>query len=174
MSSDRPTSAVAIQIGCVVDVTVQWVHASWTKQSRGGIAATRRNAVPIGFAVPDVPTPFAHLVTMSERHGFQPGSTIADVTSVDVSLREADGRLRVQPRISPLCALPPRSRRPPAVWLVPGQWVRWHLNYRFSSASGMQDWSYWMDTFNIAYGPVDADVFLGTPTRLVDERGPVR
>lgn len=32
---------------------------------------------------------------------------------------------------------------------------------------------YWMDTFNIAYSPVDADVFLGTPTRLVDERGSV-
>jgi hypothetical protein len=165
---------LTIRIGSVVDVTVQWVHISWTKQSRGGVAATRRNAVPIGFAVPDASMPFAHLVTMSERQGFQPNETITDVASVDVSLREADGRLRVQPHISPLYALPPRPRRPPAVWLAPGQWVRWHLNYRFSSASGMQNWSYWMDTFNIAYGPVEADVFLGTPTRLVDERGPVR
>jgi hypothetical protein len=34
--------------------------------------------------------------------------------------------------------------------------------------------AYWLDTFNIAYGPVDADVFLGTPTYFIDERGPVR
>ncbi|MFJ8965970.1 hypothetical protein ACIRG5_41930 [Lentzea sp. NPDC102401] len=157
-----------------MDVTVQWVHISWTKRSRGGIAATRRNAVPIGFVVPDASTPFAHLVTMSEQHDFQPSDTITDVTSVDVSLREAGGRLRVLPRISPLFAQPPRPRRPPAVWLAPGQWVRWHLNYRFSSASGMQDWSYWLDTFNIAYGSVEDDVFVGAPSRLVDERGPVR
>lgn len=28
--------------------------------------------------------------------------------------------------------------------------------------------------FNVAYGPVDRDVFLSVPTVLVDERGPVR
>jgi hypothetical protein len=38
----------------------------------------------------------------------------------------------------------------------------------------MQDWSYWLDTFNVAYGPVREDVFKGEPTFLVDERGPVR
>ncbi|MFF7705387.1 hypothetical protein [Streptomyces lydicus] len=70
-----------------------------------------------------------------------------------------------------------RSRptaRPPAVRLAPGQWVRWQLNYRFSSMTGMQDWSYWLDTFNIAYGPANADVFLSTPTVFVDEQGPLR
>ncbi|MGW7444307.1 hypothetical protein [Kitasatospora sp. NPDC054795] len=58
--------------------------------------------------------------------------------------------------------------------LAPGRWVRWQLNYRFSSVTGMQDRSYWMGTFNIAYGPVDADVFLSAPTVCVDERGPLR
>ncbi|MER6394931.1 hypothetical protein ABT263_02565 [Kitasatospora sp. NPDC001603] len=48
------------------------------------------------------------------------------------------------------------------------------MNYRFSSAAGMQDWSYWLDTFNIAYGPADADVFLSAPPVLVDECGPLR
>ncbi|WP_327129322.1 hypothetical protein [Streptomyces sp. NBC_01727] len=48
--------------------------------------------------------------------------------------------------------------------IAPGQWVRRQLNYRFSSALGIRHWSYWLDTFNIAYGPVNADVFLSTPT----------
>jgi hypothetical protein len=70
--------------------------------------------------------------------------------------------------------VPPRPRRRPGVRLEPGQWVRWQLNYRFSSAVGLRDWSYWLDTFNIAYGPVGAEVFLGAPTVHVDEQGPVR
>ncbi|MFF1811774.1 hypothetical protein ACFVXW_21945 [Streptomyces sp. NPDC058251] len=58
--------------------------------------------------------------------------------------------------------------------LAPGQWVRRQLNYRFSSAAGMRDWSYWLDTFNIAYGPVNADGFLSAPTVFVDGHGPLR
>ncbi|MEU7229926.1 hypothetical protein [Streptomyces chrestomyceticus] len=157
-----------------MEITVQWIRTSWTKQSRGGEAAARRNAAPVGFAVPVVPHQFAHVVRMHERYGFEPRDGQEDVRKVDVQLREADGRLRVQPRVEPLFDIPPRPRRPPAVRLIPGQWVRWQLNYRFSSASGMQDWSYWMDTFNIAYGPVDVDVFLSEPTVYVDERGPLR
>ncbi|MFG2562408.1 hypothetical protein [Streptomyces sp. NPDC048496] len=58
--------------------------------------------------------------------------------------------------------------------LAPGQWARRQLNYRFSSAAGRQDWSYWLDTFNIAYGPANADVLLSTLTLFVDEQGPLR
>jgi hypothetical protein len=111
---------------------------------------------------------------MHERDSFDPYDGQEDLRKVDVELREDDGRLRVLPRVQPLFAIPPRPRRPPAVRLVPGQWVRWQLNYRFSSAAGVRGWSYWLDTFNIAYGPVGADVFLSPPTVLVDERGPVR
>lgn len=111
---------------------------------------------------------------MRERDGFDPHDSHEDLRKVDVQLREADGRLRVLPRVQPLFAIPPRLRRPPAACLVPGQWVRWQLNYRFSSAAGMQDWWYWLDTFNIAYGPVGGDVFLSAPTVFIDERGPLR
>jgi hypothetical protein len=111
---------------------------------------------------------------MRERDGFDPHEEREDLQKVDVQLREADGRLRVIPLVQPPFAIPPRKRRPPAVRLLPGQWVRWQLNYRFSSATGMQDWSYWLDTFNVAYGPVAADVFLSTPTVFIDERGPLR
>ncbi len=48
------------------------------------------------------------------------------------------------------------------------------MNFRFGSATGMQDRSYWLDTFDIAYGPADTDVFLSAPTVFVDECGPLR
>ncbi|HET6856433.1 MAG TPA: hypothetical protein VFH94_04965, partial [Streptomyces sp.] len=155
-----------------MEITVQWIRTSWTKQSRGGEAAARRNAAPVGFSIPHMSSSAAHAVRMHERDDFAPYDGQKDLRKVDVQLREDDGRLRVLPRVQSLFAIPPRPRRPPAVRLVPGQWVRWQLNYRFSSAAGMQDWSYWLDTFNIAYGPVGADVFLSAPTVLVDERGP--
>jgi hypothetical protein len=111
---------------------------------------------------------------MHERDGFEPYDSREVLSKVDVQLRETGDRLRVFPRVQPLCALPPRKRRPPAVRLVPGQWVRWQLNYRFSSALGIRGWTYWLDTFNIAYGPVNADVFLSAPTVFIDECGPLR
>ncbi|MDR6974141.1 hypothetical protein J2X68_000819 [Streptomyces sp. 3330] len=157
-----------------MEITVQWIRTSWTKESRGGEAAARRNAAPVGFALPRPEATSAHVVRMRERDGFAPYDTQEDLRAVDVLLRETDGRLRVLPRVSPLFGQPPRRRRPPAVRLAPGQWVRWQLNYRFSSAAGIRGWSYWLDTFNIAYGPVDADVFLSTPTVSVDEQGAVR
>ncbi|MFF9126616.1 hypothetical protein ACF09J_25590 [Streptomyces sp. NPDC014889] len=157
-----------------MEITVQWTRTSWTKRSRGGEAAARRNAAPIGFALPHIEGAAAHVIRMHERDGFEPHENEEDLSKVDVQLRETDGRLRVFPRVQPLFALPPRPRRPPAVRLVPGQWVRWQLNYRFSSAAGVRDWSYWLDTFNIAYGPTKPDVFLSAPTVLVNERGPLR
>ena len=42
-------------------------QTSWTKQSRGGEAAVRKNEVPVGFTVPQVPATFAHVV---RRPGF--------------------------------------------------------------------------------------------------------
>ncbi|MCQ6553207.1 hypothetical protein NPS70_08385 [Streptomyces sp. C10-9-1] len=157
-----------------METTVQWIRTSWTKQCRGGEAAARRNAAPVGFTVPQLPPASAHAVRMHERDGFAPHESREHLRAVDVRLREVDGRLLVLPRVKSLHAVPPRPRRPPAVRLAPGQWVRWHLNYRFSSAAGVRGWTYWMDTFNIAHGPVGNDVFLSTPAVLVDERGPLR
>ncbi|MFD9489324.1 hypothetical protein ACFWBX_36195 [Streptomyces sp. NPDC059991] len=157
-----------------MEIAVQWIRTTWTKESRGGEAATRRNAAPVGFALPQDQAAFAHVVRMHESDGFEPYDSREDLGKVDVQLRETDGRLRVFPRVQPLFALPPRQRRPPAVRLVSGQWVRWQLNYRFSSALGIRGWTYWLDTFNIAYGPVGADAFLSAPTVFIDERGPLR
>ncbi|MGW4561721.1 hypothetical protein ACWEN3_04685 [Streptomyces sp. NPDC004561] len=157
-----------------MEITVQWVRTSWTKRSRGGAAAARRNAVPAGFPLPPAPLPLAHVVRAAERDDFVPRESRAELRDLALSLRQGEDTLRVLARVEPLFGLPPRPRRPPAVRLRPGQWVRWRLNYRFSSAAGMADWSYWLDTFNVAYGPVDREVFLAEPTVLVDECGPVR
>lgn len=157
-----------------MEITVQWVSTFWTKRSRGGDAAAMRNATPTGFPIlPTQPT-FAQVIQMSEHDGFEPHESERDLREVGLSLRDEGDRLRVLARVEPMFGLPPRPRRPPAVRLRPGQWVRWQLNYRFSSAAGMQDWSYWLDTFNVAYGPIDSKVFLSEPTVLVDESGPVR
>jgi hypothetical protein len=70
-----------------------------------------------------------------------------------------------------LRTVPSRDHRAPS---RPGRDGPWQLNYRFRSAAGMQDWSYWLGTFNIAYGPANTEVFLSTPTVFVDEQGPLR
>jgi hypothetical protein len=36
------------------------------------------------------------------------------------------------------------------------------------------DWIYRLDTLNIAYGPAPTDIFLGEPTRHVDELAALR
>ncbi|MGW7522413.1 hypothetical protein [Streptomyces sp. NPDC054783] len=155
-----------------MDVTVQLVRTVWTKRSRGGAAAARRNAVPVGFPLPEVPLDGAHTVWVAERHGFEPRESRTDLGGISVSVRERDGGLRVF--VHNGFGVPLRPRRPPAVWLPPGKWLRRQLNHRSSSASGMADWSYSLDTFNVAYGAVERDVFLGEPAVLVDECGPVR
>jgi uncharacterized protein YbdZ (MbtH family) len=60
-----------------VDIVVQWVRTSWTKRSRGGVAATRRNAVPVGFELPAVSPPLVHEVVMGEHDDFQPRSSLS-------------------------------------------------------------------------------------------------
>lgn len=65
--------------------------------------------------------------------------------------------------------------RPAAVWLAPGEWLRWQVNYRSSGPriDGGR-WDYRQDTLNIAVGPADPELFFGEPTRHIDERGFLR
>ncbi|MET8310551.1 hypothetical protein [Micromonospora sp. NPDC005173] len=155
-------------------VVAQWVRASWTKQSRGGQQAVRRNRLPVAFALPESGAPCTHEVTMHEADGFQPqadlraGPPSRDVVRLDL----ADGMLRVD-LVPSSWGMPRRHRRPPAVRLAPGEWTRWHINYRFTGhRSG--NWHYRLDTLNIAHGPVPVDIFLTEPRRVVDERAHLR
>lgn len=166
-------AAAALMIACV-DVVAQWVRTSWTKHSRGGGAAARRNAAPVGFVLPTGRCPIVHTVIMDEADDLQPRESLRDggPDDGDVVLKEVDGRLRVGLVGSPF-GVPRRWWRPPAIWLQRGEWVRWQVNYRFSGSWGGA-WSYRLDTFNLAYGPATVDLFTGRPSRYVDERARLR
>jgi hypothetical protein len=154
-----------------VDVVVQRVRTAWTKASRGGPAAALRNATPVAFPLPaDLPSGSLHEVLMQESDAFEPRERVLDLASLEMALRETDGVLRIRPPQPSSFATLPRSSRPPAARLSPGQWLRWHINYRLIASYGGQ-WHYRLDTFNVAFGPVTPAVFLGTPTRTIDERG---
>jgi hypothetical protein len=156
---------------CCVEVVAQWVRTSWTKRSRGGEAAARRNAVPVGFLLPAAGAPLVNEVWMNEHEDFRPhGQTRKELPAADgVDLRQVDERLRVQP-VPNARMMPRRDRRPPAVYLRPGQWVRWWINYRSSgTCSCGQQWSYRLDTLSLALGDVSTETFLAQPTYVVDE-----
>lgn|SRR5579875_1246460 len=156
----------------VMGIVAQWVSTEWTKKSRGGAEAAQRNAASAGFALPSTRAPLLHTVVMTEDDGFEPRETLEyRVPRREyVHLVEGDGRLLVR-LIARSCGAPTRRYRPQAVWIQRGEWARWQINYRFG---GESEWSYRLDTLNIAYGDVSSGIFLGTPDRLVDEREHLR
>ncbi|MEU6139998.1 hypothetical protein ABZ848_06500 [Streptomyces sp. NPDC047081] len=156
-----------------MDAVVQWVRTSWTKKSRGGPEAARRNATPTAFLLPPGLSSALHEIEMREFDSFEPRMKVQDLSAPGTILREVDGLLRVDPPEVSMFAKPRRNRRPPAVRLAPGQWLQWRINYRFVGSCGGA-WSYRLDTFNILYGSALPDVFLGVPTRRVDERRSLR
>ncbi|MFE1443640.1 hypothetical protein [Streptomyces sp. NPDC058739] len=113
---------------------------------------------------------------MREAEDFQPRPVTHDLpdssTDAGVLLREVDGLLRVQLVATPF-GMPRRWRRPPAVRLARGEWLRWQINYRFTGPCG-GEWTYRLDTLNIAHGHARPDLFLGTPTRYVNELASLR
>ena len=159
-----------------METIVQWVRTSWTKQSRGGAEAARRNSAPVGFRLPGQQAPFVHEVSMAEMDGYEPRSQtfagLGRTREAGLILRAEEGLLRVQLTVTPF-GMPRRWRRPPAVRLRGGEWLRWQVNYRFAG-TGDSDWTYRLDTVNVAYGLTAADVFLGVPTRHVKELAPLR
>ncbi|MFG2045722.1 hypothetical protein [Dactylosporangium sp. NPDC048998] len=159
-----------------MDVVAQWVRTSWTVRSRGAPGAAARNAVAVGFPLPFVACPAVHEVVVDESRDFVPEGRfrVAEPDRKDVLLQEAGGRLRVA-LVADTWGMPRRRRRPPAVWLACGEWVRWQINYRFSwPAARGGAWRYRLDTLNLGYGTVAADAFTGVPTRYVDERAHLR
>ncbi|MBT0770732.1 hypothetical protein KIH74_17445 [Kineosporia sp. J2-2] len=158
-----------------MEPVTQWVQVTWTKASRGGREATTRNAAPAGLLLPIAAAPLTHDVTMREEEGFRPESSY-ETSGLDAATgRLRHGSVKVRPRGDALSVrlmpftigYPPRRRRPPALLIGPGDWVRWVINYRFS---GYRGWSYSQVTVNLANGKVPLETFLGHPTRTVDDR----
>ncbi|WP_166641076.1 hypothetical protein [Amycolatopsis sp. SID8362] len=154
-----------------MDVVAQRVRTTWTKRSRGGPLAGVRNGVPVAFPVPAGAA--LHEVSVDESTGFEPRFALRSLGELDgVTLREVDGGLLVLV-VPSAWGRPKRERRPPPVRLLPGEWIRWQVNMRFGATCQCgSDWSYRLETLNLAYGSV-AD-FAGTPTRSVIERGDLR
>ncbi|HWS31555.1 MAG TPA: hypothetical protein VN408_02305 [Actinoplanes sp.] len=160
----------------------QWVTTEWTKASRGGKGAARRNSVPQGFRLPKQLRVGVHEVSITESDDFEPVERVGaepperepSPTRSGLRLVRADKGLRVELLLARHGA-PARARRPPAVWLSPGEWLRWQVNYRMSwpLIEGGR-WAYRLDTLNIAVGPADRELFFGEPTRHIDERGFLR
>ncbi len=149
----------------------QWVRTSWTKRSRGGQAATQRNAAPIAFPLRNTSTPGTHTIWMREEHAFNPESHFTpEPPSNGNVLPTVDDGLRVH-LVASACGMPRRRGPAPVVHLRHGQWLRWVIRL-VDSRTG--EWSYRLDTLNLAYGPVVADVFLGEPFHTVDERSSLR
>ncbi|HEX2144135.1 MAG TPA: hypothetical protein VHG10_06485 [Glycomyces sp.] len=114
-----------------------------------------------------------HEVTMREAEGFQPHfATLTEMPASSVQAgaflqMEGDGRLKVRLIPSPF-GIPHRKQRPPAVRIERGEWLRWQVNYRFAGLSGGK-WTYRLDTLNVVNGPASTNIFIGAPTRHVDE-----
>lgn len=156
-----------------VDVTVQRVQTWWTKASRGGAAAALRNSAPTVFPLPSGFVSGLHDVVMREFNEFAPQARELDLVDPGLGLRVADGLLWIGPPVTSSFSMPRRTSRPPARRIAPGQWIQWLINYRLVGSCG-GEWHYRLDAFNVAYGPVAADVFTGNPDRRIDERSWLR
>ncbi|GLY54692.1 hypothetical protein [Lentzea sp. NBRC 102530] len=156
-----------------VDVVVQLVKTEWTKDSRGGAEATRRTAAPVGFALPHL-RPAVHEIRLSEPDFTPVWEKERDqIDRITLTLREEDDVLSVQLQDT-MIATPRRWNRPSPVRLARGEWVRWQLNHRWARPRD-GGWNYLLTTLNLVYGtPSDVKLFLGTPTRHVDEQTHLR
>ncbi|MEV4280956.1 hypothetical protein [Actinoplanes xinjiangensis] len=165
-----------------MDVVTQWVTTEWTRRSRGGPGAALRSAVPQGFRLPARWRSVVHEVMITERNDFRPIESIGaepperepGLARSGLRLVRADKGVRVE-LLPARLGDPSRGRRPSAVWLAPGEWLRWQVNYRMSGQridGGRGE--YRQDTLNIAVGPADPELFFGEPTRHIDERGLLR
>jgi hypothetical protein len=167
--------------GGAVDVVAQWVTTEWTRRSRGGSGAARRIAVPQGFRLPRQRRCVVHEVMITESNDFKPIESIGaepperepSMARSGLRLVRADKGVRVELLLARLGEK--KDRRPQAVWLAPGEWLRWQVNYRMSGPRiDNGRWEYRQDTLNIAVGSADPELFFGEPTRHIDERGFLR
>jgi hypothetical protein len=155
-----------------VDVIAQRVRTSWSKRSRGFPSAATRNAVPTAFPLPSGQPPLFHDVTMDESDGFTPRMiTLHEAPPQTLGLRRVGDSLLV--RVPNGFGVPVRAHRP-VVTLRSGEWIRWQLNNRHSSAAGMAEWHYTLTTISIAFGPVPTDAFLRDAPHVVDELAVLR
>src|SRR5689334_16711372 len=103
-------------------IIVQEIITIWTKASRGGVGAARRNRVPRILPLPPVPPDAAvvhHVVTFSERDGFEPSPARCEALPVlperfrCVRLAWDGAALSAAYQWLPECGAPGRDLQPP-------------------------------------------------------------
>jgi hypothetical protein len=131
-------------------VAIQEIRTIWSKASRGGAAAARRNAVPEAALFPPAGSPSAPAIVRQrqvygEANDFaeplesEAVESTSDSISIGcVTIGVSAGRVTVAYEYDYRCGgLPPRHSRPGAggrdeLAVEPGRWVRVRYNGRFS------------------------------------------
>lgn len=168
-------------------ILVQHITSSWSKASRGGPPAARRNAVPEALPLPTEAagkrgdTLIQHTVSYGEDNDF--ASPLHDSLTAGgagvirvgcVRVEPLAGAARVAFEYDPRAAgMPPRDTHPRAAAktgfeLGAGEWGRVLYNGRFSSDEG--GWWYRKTVVNVACcDEVKAEVFVSTrPLYTID------
>ncbi len=164
---------------------IQAISTEWTKTSRGGSNATRRNGVPEQLAIPVTFDPAStsgvmlHRVGYSEGNGFLvPHLDWIAVQAVPeegirynnfLVLHPSDGSLRITCEWGNLPGAPKRYPARVQTALEPDQWMRLRYNARLSRGEGLWVYEKWI--FNIAVlRTLSSRIFLDTePSEIRSE-----
>jgi hypothetical protein len=163
-------------------IGVQDIRTRWSKQSRGGAAAARRNAVPQVLALPlaNQPSPhrgvLQHTVFFDEAQGFAPPARSVLTPQEAVPLRV--GAVQIEPGPAwvtvtfeydarvvgrPFRYAPPGGIPSTRFVLEVGQWGRVRYNGRFSD----DEWWYEQRVVNVGlFGHLEPGVFIATEPRF--------
>lgn len=159
-------------------ILVQTIKTQWTKASRGGDGASRRNTVPDALKVTPIavnvphPLPLFHQTTLfTESAEFQPSVTQTEIYALTLNKHLTLGCLRLIPAEEHLTityapttictGAPKRPHTRKEITLTPDTWAQIVYNGRFGWATG---WSYHKTVFNIAYTDTFSEnKFYGEP-----------
>jgi hypothetical protein len=169
-------------------ILVQHIICSWSKASRGGPSAARRNAVPEALPLPDAGVGKRGDALIQHTASYGEGNDFAS-PSRDSFTAESAGVISIGcVRVEPLgggarvafeydfrrAGMPPRETHPRAQTktdfeLGVGEWGRVLYNGRFSSDEG--GWWYQKTVVNVGcYDEVQAGVFVSTPPLYTVDR----
>lgn len=157
-------------------IVVQEILIEWSKDSRGGPKAGKRNAVPEVFVLPEIPrlieTPVLHhWISVEEGRGFaldRADSTLSQAVlpfkAGSIEVRERGSEIVVTYRHNGMMAGAPTRVAPPKnIPLVVDQWMRIAYNGRYG---GEGHWWYRKMIFNIGlFTEPRANVFMATSPR---------
>ena len=158
-------------------VIVQWIEVEWGKEARGAEQATRRNALPLACALPELELkPESQVVLQklrwTDRNDFvQPSGRVKAYTALssvqlpNVQLEYVEDQLRVNPSgLWNHILRPPHSIPVGLVTLEAGQWCRVRQSRRIIWE---YTWTYLLTTLNIGYGSgLSSTLFLDQPPVL--------